>query len=214
MTAKPETKKAQKAREILERSEAKKNMAQQRLDMINNTPIAKAVEPLKLDAIIRAEQDAREYIVKLTAILEKHGFNLTAVAPEPNSLTMGREQYRTMKNRRSLFESITKVVTKISYHERKAGVPEIVEIDADRVERFVEAAKIASVLHYDAFVAKLVSKAGDHTAASLEGNHVWGYSILTVTFADGRVEKWKTQQIVNCSVYGLLFNQWPSRVVK
>lgn len=209
-----ETKKAQKAREIIERAEAKKSMFQQRLDMINSTPIAKAVEPLKADAITRAEQDARAYIVKLTAVLEKEGFNLTAVAPEPNSWNMGREQYQTMGRRRGLFESFTTRIGEVSYHQRKAGEPEIVAVDPVRVERFVENAKIAAAAHYEAFVAKLVGKVGEHTAATLDGNHVWGYSFLTVTLPNGEKQIWKTQQIVNCSVYGLLFNQWPSREVK
>lgn len=209
-----ETKKAQKAREIVERAEAKKSMFQQRLDMINSTPIAKAVEPLKVDAITRAEKDAREYILKLTAILAKNENNLTAVAPYPDSLHMGREQYQTMARRRNLFESFTNKRDKISYHARRAGEAEFVDVCPVRVERFVENAKIAAAAHYEAFVGKLVGKVGAHTAATLEGNHVWGYSFLTVTLPSGETQVWKTQQIVNCSVYGLLFNQWPSRKMK
>ena len=43
---------------------------------------------------------------------------------------------------------------------------------------------------------------------------MWGYSVLTVTKEDGSVERWKTQQIMNISVLGLLFAQWPSRKMK
>ena len=211
---KTETKKAQKAREILERAEAKKSMFQQRLDMINNTPIAKAVEPLKADAITRAEKDARDYIVKLTAILAKHDNNLTAVAPEPG-YNIGREQYQTMALRRNLFLSFTEARgERLSYHARKAGEAEFRDVCPAAVERFVENAKIAAAEHYESFVGKLVGKVGAHDAATLEGNHVWGYSFLTVTLPKGEKQVWKTQQIVNCSVYGLLFNQWPSRQVK
>jgi hypothetical protein len=69
-------------------------------------------------------------------------------------------------------------------------------------------------MQYTAFIQKLEGKVGAHTAAALDGSHVWGFSILTVTKADGTVEKWKTEQIINVSVLGKVFNQWPSRKVK
>jgi hypothetical protein len=54
----------------------------------------------------------------------------------------------------------------------------------------------------------------DHADASITGTHIWGHSVLTVTLPNGTVERWKTQQIVNQSKLGLLFNQWPSRKMK
>ncbi|MNE44768.1 hypothetical protein D3C80_1390130 [compost metagenome] len=79
---------------------------------------------------------------------------------------------------------------------------------------FVKQAQENASAQYDAFIAKLEAKIGEVTAAILSGEHVWGHSILTVTKADGTTEKWKTQMIVNVSVLGNLFNQWPTRKVK
>jgi hypothetical protein len=81
-------------------------------------------------------------------------------------------------------------------------------------ERFVAAAIELAATQYVAFVAKLVGKIGAVDSATLAGSHVWGYSILTVTKSDGSSERWQTQQIVNQSKLGTLFNQWPSRKVK
>lgn len=215
MTNKPETKKARKEREIAERKAEKESMRLKREREIFSTPIAKAVAPVKADAIVRAEKDAREYVVRLTDVLAKNGFDLNKVAPAPNSLKTGREEYRTMQNRRNLFTSFTRERDDNDRNSwRDMTAAKIVEVDPAKVERFVDTAKEAAAMHYDSFVYKLVEKIGETTEARLEGNHVWGRSILHVTLKSGEKQKWKTQQIVNCSVYGLLFNQWPTRLVK
>ncbi len=64
------------------------------------------------------------------------------------------------------------------------------------------------------FICKLVAKVGEVTEASIAGNHIWGESYLTVTTIAGAKQTWKTQQIVNVSVLGNYFNQWPTRLMK
>lgn len=86
MTTKPETKAQQKAREIVERAAAK----------------VASLERMRaeIDAIIRAEQNAREYIDQLTAILADGNFDINAVAPYPSSLKTSRSAYITAHRRR------------------------------------------------------------------------------------------------------------------
>ena len=172
-------------------------------------PVAAAVAPLKDEAIARAETDATARIERLYAILEEAGWNLDIVAPRPHG-NMSREQYRTHANRHALFESITTWTQSC----RRVNEPEIRKASPEAAARFIENAKITAAAQYDAFVAKLIGKIGDCEAASLEGSHVWGRSTLTVTKPGGAVERWMTQQIVNVSVLGTLFNQWPSRKMK
>jgi len=97
---------------------------------------------------------------------------------------------------------------------RRNNDPEIIRISDDLVARFIKIAKEDAAIQYDEFVAKLVIKIGKVTDATLFGNHVWSFSILTVTKEDGSIEKWKTQMIVNISKLGKLFNQWPTRKMK
>ena len=84
---------------------------------------------------------------------------------------------------------------------------------AKKEERFVQSAMEMAAAQYDAFVDQAGGKIGKCDAASLAGSHVWGHSILTVAKGE-TVERWKTQQIVNQSVLGTVFNQWPTRKLK
>jgi hypothetical protein len=93
--------------------------------------------------------------------------------------------------------------------------PQFVTINNEGIERIVSAARTDASAQYIAFVAKLIKKIGDDVVdANLSGSHVWGYSYLTITRASGSKECWKTQQILNVSVLGTVFNQWPTRKVK
>lgn len=209
---KPETKKAARERQILERIEAKRDAYNKQWAAIMSTPIAKAVEPLKSEAVERAEQDAIAYVEKLTEQLTAAGNDLNVVAPYPRNI-YNREEYTKASRRRALFTSIT-VQRQGSDYSGAESVPCYRDICPDNVATFIERAREAAADQYDQFVKKLVGKIGETVKAELHGSHVWGFSILTITKPDGTVENWKTQQIVNVSVYGLLFNQWPSRKVK
>ncbi len=87
-------------------------------------------------------------------------------------------------------------------------------MDQNGIDRFISNSEQDAALQYDAFICKMVAKVGDVTDATLQGDHVWSHSILTVTLPDGSQQRWKTQQIVNYSVYGTPYLQWPSRIVK
>jgi hypothetical protein len=177
------------------------------LSMTNKIELA--VMPLKTAAIERAEKEAKELVVRYVINLANVGYDLSKVAPYPKS-TMSRNDYAIAMARRSTYHMITKVVS----GSRRMNEPEIVEVIPEYVVKFIETTKKDAAEQYDAFVAKLIIKIGDVNEATLVGDHVWSYSILTVTKAFGNTEKWKTQMIVNISKLGKLFNQWPTRKVK
>lgn len=157
------------------------------------TAIARAVEPLRTAAIERARKEAADLIERTFA---KH-----AEDPKFHDYPVGiwnKRVHSEQKGRYMLLQALTKNGAR----------------DAAKCSQFVIDACEAASMQYTAFIAKLENKIGAHTTATLEGSHVWGYSILTVTLADGSIQCWKTQQIVNTSVLGTLFNQWPSRKVK
>jgi hypothetical protein len=65
------------------------------------------------------------------------------------------------------------------------------------------------------YASKLTAKVGEASNASLTvSSDVWGLSVLTVTKPDGSIKRWRTQVIVNCSVLGKNFNQFPTRLLK
>lgn len=82
-------------------------------------------------------------------------------------------------------------------------------------ERFT-ANEIEDARHqFIAYAFKLDGKVGNVKAATLRVEcGVWGESYLEVTEQDGFTNVWKTQTIVNRSVLGKRFLQFPTRMVK
>lgn len=175
-----------------------------------NNPISAVVMPLKQDAIARSEQEAKKIISKVISDFEKVGWDLDKAAPMGNSRFDSREGYLQKQAKNNLYKSLTTYVSPT----RISGQPNLRKQSPDAEQKFIDDAKRDAAEQYDLFVGKLESKIGPVVDAKLQGSHVWGYSILTVTKPDNTIEKWKTQQIVNVSKLGKLFNQWPTRKIK
>lgn len=207
-----ETKKAAHAREVAENL-AKKEAARAKMYAeMKAHPVGKAVEPLLKDAVQSAAEDSQKYIDHMLPILEAAGWDVNDCAPSPRG-NEGREAYQKAKALRCFFMSITKPkADQTRIYTRNA--PQYREPCAEGVAQFIDNDKRNAAFNYEAFQFKLVGKIGACLTETLEGNHVWGHSVLTVTKEGGVVEKWKTQQIMNRSVYGKYFNQYPSRKVK
>ena len=178
-----------------------------------NNPVTAAVMPLKEQAQGRAEAEARALVERYRAKLAEHGDDIRSAFPWPDSGRMGRSEYKQARARAQMAARLT--VTKEGTHYFGSfRDPHYVQIDPASVEKFVKQSREEAAAQYDSFVIKLTGKVGKVKSAELRGSHVWGYSVLTITKDDGAVERWKTQQIVNTSVLGTLFNQWPTRKLK
>lgn len=177
--------------------------------------IEEVVLPLKEDAIKYAEQRANELVEKVKVALEEADFDAQVVAPYPSSLHDSREGYHRKLARYNRVRSLTVSDKQRNPYCRGMKDPEYVVMNAERIEHFVEMFRDAAAQQYDAFVAKLNGKIGeDVVEARLEGNHVWGHSILYITRSDGNVEKWKTQTVHKLSKLGKPFFQYPTRKLK
>lgn len=176
-------------------------------------PVGAALHGRKVDAVASAERFARDKIEKTLAELEKAGWDLNALAPYPDPRKHGRETYLKMRDRRNYFAMLTEQDPE--HRNFRTTGPDI-RVRSDRNEqRFVDTAKEGAAFQYDKFICKMVGKIGEGAVtASLEGNHVWGNSVLTVTMQDGTTQRWHTQQIWNVSCLGKEFPQWPSRLQK
>lgn len=181
-----------------------------------STAVGVAVLPVKEAAMDAALARAVDTIASMVKELEAAGWNIEAVAKYPGyheSKGMSEAAKAMAKARYSRFHSITKQDPARGYQSGYNGAPIIVVLSETGVAKFKQNARDYAATQYDMFVLKLTHKIGEHTAAALEGNHVWGESFLTVVKASGR-ETWKTQQIWNVSKLGLDFPQWPSRKLK
>lgn len=176
------------------------------------TMIAKAVEPLRTEAMKRTEIEAVTVALDIAKQMLEHGNKRNEFAPFPKSFHVSAAEFMSGQRTYRLVRMVTKTVDgAYSLEARKADLG---EMSKSGVDYFVETARKNASLQYDAFIAKLESKVGEHISAELTGNHVWGNSMLVVTKADGSVQKWKTQMIVNVSKRGKMFNQFPTRLVK
>ena len=175
----------------------------------NMNKIEQAVAPLKNDAVKRAEEQGRAMIAHHLENLEKAGWDLNIAAPRPHT-KMDRQTYKQML---ALHETVRMLTKSKETGSRRIGDPDFRVRNPEAEDRMINQIKHDAGFQYDMFVAKLIKKIGDVDEASLSGNYVWGYSLLTVKKGD-QTENWRTQQIINVSVLGKVFNQWPTRKVK
>jgi len=192
------------------------------MTVATKSPVRIAVEPLKAEAIAKAEASAREQIAALTAELEAGGWDLNVVAPLPprppvgmnaNSgefMMMRMERLRAEQER----ERFSGLFIPPGGTEPLRGQPYIVKPYEWGQERYIRECKESADAAYEKYICKLEKKCGEVVSAELEGNHLWGYSHLTVVDADGNETVYRTQTIWNMSRYGKMFNQYPTRKVK
>lgn len=174
---------------------------------IESNPIFAAIAPQRSAAILRAQEFTRERLEQFVQRFPVGG-NFKELAPRPDSFRTGRQQYKTMMAFRNLALHVV-VVKNGSWPEYTETV---VGPNYAGIDRLVEEAGEEAAASFDAYVAKLTEKVGECDSASVLG-YLWLESILTVKKGE-TVERWKTQQILNFSVYGKAFNQWPTRKVK
>lgn len=192
---KPETKKAAAERKVAETREA--------VERGTASPIAMAIAPLRDEAMADAKTWATEAAAQAKQILTAAGFDIDVAAPLAERGASKFAAAMAADRRTHLFQFLDcpKRDGRFKWSEEAA-------------QKFIARRIAEAAASFDSFVTKLDRKVGVHTAATLAAGRTWGFSILHVTLADGTVEKWKTQSIVNRSALGLHFNQWPTRIVK
>lgn len=177
-------------------------------------PIEAAVAPLKQDAIENAHQRVGQMIQRTITALEENDWDARIVAPYPNSRTDGRIEFQVKQREYQFVRDITAADKVRQPYRGRSNDPEYRIYSEDRVNAMIKQWEDMAAAQYESFVAKLVHKIGECVSATLDGNHVWGYSILHIVKADGTKEKWKTQMIFKLSKLGKPHNQWPTRKVK
>jgi hypothetical protein len=176
-------------------------------------PVGRALHAGKAEAVKAAGERAQKTVDRVREALAEHGWDVNAAAPYPWSLH-GYEA-DAAREKANLYGRLTKDDPAKGYQSRGMGnPPHFVVMDPKGVANYISWREREAATYYDAFIVKMVAKVGEVRDASIEGSHVWSFSILTVTLADGTIERWKTQEITNYSKLGLAFPQWPSRKLK
>ena len=92
-----------------------------------------------------------------------------------------------------------------------AKAPSGYRVCEDMILRFIASYRRAAHAEVDSFVVKLAHKIGKPVTSVKILGSLWEQSFLTVVTEDGETQKWTTRCILNCSVLGKLFSQWPTR---
>lgn len=170
-----------------------------------------AIEPLKAAAVEHAVEEATAYVARVTAAYE--GKNINEAFPYPKGEPTYSEAYKRVRAQRSALMSLM-VAERLPEDQYKPHAPMFLRSSDTLAARFIKGARRDAEASFDAYVAKLVLKVGEGvTKATVDGTRLWMASILTVT-KGASVERWKTQQIVNYSVLGNAYLQWPTRKMK
>lgn len=175
--------------------------------------LVEALEPTRAGAMDRSGEAAAKWAAERRAAFEAAGSSLLTLYPSPEHpgrfVGAWSPEYLAYVAERKRVEKARAAFLQIAEFTGRGYT-----VTDATVAAYVEKARQAASDAHDAFVAKLTAKIGAPVlSASLKGSHVWDFSDLTVEIEGGR-QVWRTQMIVNCSVLGKLFNQWPSRQVK
>ena len=178
------------------------------------TPIATAVEVLKAPAVEAAREKARSILAAMKKQFEENGWDLNRVAPRP-TIRDSRADYKSKTARRTRFEMVTLSHPDSPASYRSSDEPRLRVWSPEAADKFVEDAARDAAIEFDKYVYKLQKKVGDVVDAKVTlCSGLWYQSILSVTKADNTAQNWKTQCIINVSKLGLVFNQWPTRLMK
>ena len=170
--------------------------------------IRAAVEPLRAEAIARAERAVLRWVQDTTEEIAAAGGDIEQVAPRPHG-RMSRDEYRATCARRAAVSGIARDVANVVGRMRR-----VVVVDPTLVDRLIEQTREDTSVRFDSYVAKLAGKLGAIRSASVCGATLWSGSTLTVETEEGEVQCWRTTHVVNVSSLGRPFNQWPTRRLK
>lgn len=175
--------------------------------------LAQALEPFRKASIDEASERARLIVWQVRDELAKHGGKLDEAAPN-------RADIGSLHKRQLFLRLATRVDKAAALSSRTA----VYHVDPEAERRFIDQAEHAAEANFQAYVDKMRGKvkvpeatAGPikkAAAYSINLGSLWNGSTLTVWHDDGSSAEWRTKRIVNISVYGKLFNQWPTRRVK
>lgn len=173
-------------------------------------PVGACIMPMKVNALELTEQRTRARIAALLTKLEENGGDMKIAFPfNYSDYSDAGKEARALNEQVRRFTKDTEEVLSVDKY-RTNNYRRVA--NEEGIEHFVQNMRDLSANQYDAFICKMVGKVGEVDTASIEGNHVWGNSVLTVA-KGATTEVWHTQMIMNFSKYGLAFNQFPSRKI-
>jgi hypothetical protein len=174
-----------------------------------------AVAPIK-DAIYQNSKKSLEgAVLKLRTELEACGWDRERYAPYPKS-TMSRVVYKVTMAKYNWVRAWTTPADPTVRRFVFDSAPDVVVIP-DPSAKIDRMAKEEAKATFESYCRKLVAKiteAGIKEAVTVTysgGASPWSRSTIEVVMDSGSRASWTTSVIMNRSIYGKLFNQFPTR---
>jgi hypothetical protein len=177
-------------------------------DIYNRTlaVLTEATAQIRADYTARYTELSMARLITLRTRLAECGMDLQVYAPYPSG-NLGKSEYRLQLAKRNHATAYFKHVD--AYRTLRG--PEIMVEKPDAEARLRTLAKQEADANVDSYLAKMAGKIAKEAASATTNGRIWESARLEVVCADGEKQVWHTQCILNQSVYGKLFNQWPTR---
>lgn len=175
--------------------------------------VRNAVLPMKEVAEDNAARTMSARIEETLKTLEDDfNWDVDAMAPYPSSLRNSRADF---KQKLSKYQFV-RAITVSTQGARFVNEPDYVTRDHAKIARAIRQARELAAETFEAYACKLTGKVGTDVvkADATTDSNLWLASTLQVYHNDGAFTTWNTKTIVNCSVYGKLFLQFPTRKAK
>lgn len=184
-------------------AEVKKTAAQLKYDAAMATVVAQAVLPKREEVIAHTKQECLDYRARLTAEVAEKGLAVVAPVPAIRPEWDRKVAYAVFKKEREAYENAADYRRHVAAILGDKGFKNYLDFEIHQVNA-----------SFNAYVFKLATKITGVKAARLaDSTAIWRGSTLIVTMNDGTEQRWVTTMILNRSVLGKLFNQWPTRRV-
>lgn len=182
-----------------------------------------AIAPVRAKLREAFDQKLHDQYNAISARLQANDMDLTKAFPYPDSSKLSRAQYATaLRGREAAQRWFTADPARPTYRKDRTD-PEYVKPIRSDEERKAYIARRAEELadeSYKDYVGKLTGKISEASGGKpvtgvthRAGHDLWDWSMLEVHLEGGETVRLQTQQIINVSVLGTPYNQWPTRVV-
>lgn len=165
--------------------------------------------------VTRAIEIHVEILNNMRKTMAENGMDLNKVAPYPKT-NIGRTAYQIAL---SLYHKYTAVFEPVKTDGPSSRIfddkaPYIVVERAGAEEKVRSDARHTANGLFEAFLYKMADKIGKLIVSAEMTGRLWDGCNIKVVCTDGETQNWKTQCIMNRSIYNNFFNQWPTRRVE
>lgn len=181
-----------------------------------------AIAPIRDQMRAAYDTKLQEQYQTVKARLEANGMDFNKAFPRPSSSGMSRAQYVTARRTREAAEQWVSPDPDKPRPYRFEDPNYVKPKHTDEQRRAVidQKAKELAQMAYKDYVGKLSGKIKDAAngvpvadVSHRMGQDLWDWSVLDAKLENGETLHFQTKQILNISVLGTPYNQWPTRLI-